>query len=63
MVGEVINDIKEVICEQGQIFLDGIPLKFTNESELVASAKEHGYFLCDCGHDCCPCNSQCKSGK
>jgi hypothetical protein len=35
-------------------------LKFVSELELAKVAKEDGWFLCDCGHDCCPCDSQCK---
>ena len=35
-------------------------LDFMHEADLVRLSGEDNYFACDCGHDCCPCNSQCK---
>jgi hypothetical protein len=39
---------------------DAENLKFISELELAKMAHEDSWFHCDCGHDCCPCNSECK---
>lgn len=38
---------------------DGV-LDFVDEPELASLSHESEWLMCDCGHDCCPCNSQCK---
>lgn len=42
------------------ISLDLKNVKFTSELELAKFAQEDSWIDCDCGHDCCPCDSQCK---
>ena len=39
---------------------DARELKFVSELELAKVAQEDSWFHCDCGHDCCTCNSECK---
>ena len=35
-------------------------VNFVSENELATAAHESNWLHCDCGHDCCPCNAQCK---
>lgn len=37
-----------------------VAVEFVNESELATEVHESNWIHCDCGHDCCPCNAQCK---
>ncbi len=31
-----------------------------SEANLSASAGSANWMLCDCGHDCCTCDAECK---
>jgi hypothetical protein len=45
---------------QQKITLGNLVLTFVSEADLAIFAGEERWLLCDCGHDCCPCDSQCK---
>lgn len=31
-----------------------------SEDQLSSNANQSGWMMCDCGHDCCTCDSECK---
>jgi hypothetical protein len=37
-----------------------VDLEFVAERELAKAERDEQWVFCDCGHDCCPCNAQCK---
>ena len=45
------NDMSEI---------DDIKLDFVTEQEIAINVDERNWIMCDCGHDCCPCDRECK---
>lgn len=37
-----------------------LKFNFVSETELAHDASHSTWMLCDCGHDCCTCDSECK---
>ena len=39
---------------------DFLSFDLVSEKELANDAEVSTWMLCDCGHDCCTCDSECK---
>lgn len=37
-----------------------LTFSLVTESALANNAAQSTWMLCDCGHDCCTCDSECK---